>query len=146
MSATVYDLLEQKGHEVVTIDTEAPVIEAVKLMAERSIGSLLAMTKKGEIAGIIAERDVFRKVILAEKSVRETLVRDVMASQVVFVTDDTTADECLSLMTEKRIRHLPVFRGKELVGIVSIGDAVKHLVSEKDLMIRNLTKYIDGSL
>jgi len=146
MKTPLSNLLTSKGNNVVSILPTATVFEAIQLMAEKGIGSLLVLTKTGKVAGILSERDCFRKVILLEKKPRETLVKDIMSKKVIYVTPDRTVDDCMALMTEKRIRHLPVMDGDKLTGIISIGDVVKFMASEQDLLIKNLEKYIEGSL
>jgi CBS domain-containing protein len=116
-------------------------------MDSKNIGSLLVLNANGKIAGIFAERDCFRKVILAGKSPNDIQVRSVMTKKVIYASPEDTVDECMALMTQKRIRHLPVIDGQgRIVGIISIGDLVKFVGSEQDAMIRNLEKYIEGSL
>jgi CBS domain-containing protein len=123
------------------------VFEAIQLMDSKNIGSLLVLNANGKIAGIFAERDCFRKVILAGKSPNDIQVRSVMTKKVIYASPEDTVDECMALMTQKRIRHLPVIDGQgRIVGIISIGDLVKFVGSEQDAMIRNLEKYIEGSL
>ena len=139
----VSNLLDSKGYDVLTVKPDQPVQEAVEQMETISAGTALVMDG-GEVVGIISERDVFRKVVLAGKSIGDVLVQDIMSTGLTTVTPDTPLDECMQLMTEKRIRHLPVLRDKQLCGIVSIGDVVKYLVVEKDFKIRNLETYISG--
>jgi CBS domain-containing protein len=146
VNTPISQLLDRKGRDVVTIGPTATVFEAIQLMDQKGIGSLVVMTKTGKIAGILTERDCFRKVILLEKNPRQTLVKDAMTKKIIYVTPETTVDDCMSLMTQKRIRHLPVLENNNLVGLISIGDLVKFVASEQDLMIRNLEKYIEGSL
>jgi CBS domain-containing protein len=139
----VSNLLDSKGYDVLTVKPDQPVQEAVEQMETISAGTALVMDG-GEVLGIISERDVFRKVILEGKSIGNVLVKDIMSTGLTTVTPDTPLDECMQLMTEKRIRHLPVLRDKQLCGIVSIGDVVKYLVVEKDFKIKNLETYISG--
>jgi IMP dehydrogenase len=147
MNTPINQLLMQKGREIITISHQASVFEAIHLMDEKNIGSLLVLNAQGKIAGIFAERDCFRKVILADKSPRDVLVKTAMTKKVVYASPETTVDECMALMTQKRIRHLPVLDGSErIVGMISIGDLVKFVASEQDALIRNLEKYIEGSL
>jgi IMP dehydrogenase len=122
------------------------VFEAIQLMDAKQIGSLLILNKSGKVAGILSERDCFRKVILLEKQPRTVQVKDVMTRKVIYVTPETTVDDCMALMTQKRIRHLPVLENEKVSGVISIGDLVKFVTSEQDLMIHNLEKYIEGSL
>jgi len=147
MNTPINQLLMQKGREIVTIAPSATVFEAIQLMDSKNIGSLLVLNAHGKIAGIFAERDCFRKVVLAGKTSHEVMVRTVMTKKVIYASPEDTVDECMALMTLKRIRHLPVIDSSErIVGIISIGDLVKFVASEQDAMIRNLEKYIEGSL
>jgi CBS domain-containing protein len=139
----VKDILVEKGSKVWTISPEAKVIDALKLMAERSVGAIVVMYKN-QVTGILSERDYARKVILKGRSSADTLVKEIMTFQVYYVNPTTTAEECLALMTQKRIRHLPVIDGEKLVGIVSIGDVVKSIISHQKVTIENLQNYIMG--
>jgi len=141
--STVSNLLDSKGNDVLTVKPDQPVVEAVQRMEDRSAGTALVMDG-GEVVGIISERDVFRKVVLEGKSIEEVQVQDIMSSNLTTVSPETSLDECMQLITEKRIRHLPVLRDKQLRGIISIGDVVKYLVVEKDFKIKNLETYISG--
>lgn len=146
MNTPVSQLLMQKGRDVVTISPQASVFEAIQLMDVKNIGSLLVLNTRGKIAGILSERDCFRAV-LQDKSARDVPVKSAMTKKVTYASPETTVDECMALMSEKRIRHLPVIDAHESVlGIISIGDLVKFVVSEQDTIIRNLEKYIEGSL
>jgi IMP dehydrogenase len=146
MNTPISQLLDRKGRDVVTIPPQASVFEAVQLMDTRQIGCLLIMNKSGKLAGLLSERDCFRKVILLEKQPRAVPVKDAMTRKVIYVTPETTVDDCMSLMTQKRIRHLPVIEHDKVDGLISIGDLVKFMATEQDIMIRNLEKYIEGSL
>jgi IMP dehydrogenase len=147
VNTPINQLLMQKGRDIVAISPQASVFEAIQLMDQKNIGSLLVLNAHGKIAGIFAERDCFRKVILLDKSPRDVLVKSVMTKKVVYASPETTVDECMALMTQKRIRHLPVIDAQErILGIISIGDLVKFVASEQDALIRNLEKYIEGSL
>ncbi len=148
MNTPVNQILMQKGRDVVTVSPQASIYEAVQLMDQKNIGALLVLNAHGKIAGILAERDCFRKVVLLDKSPRDVLVKNVMTKKVVYATPENTVDECMALMTQKRIRHLPVLdvQNEKLMGIISIGDLVKFMASEQDALIRNLEKYIEGSL
>lgn len=147
MNTPVNQLLMQKGRDIVTVSPQASVYEAIQLMDQKNIGSLLVLNAHGKIAGIFAERDCFRKVILSDKSPRDVQVKSVMTKKVIYASPENTVDECMALMTQKRIRHLPVIDANEkVVGIISIGDLVKFMASEQDALIRNLEKYIEGSL
>ena len=143
---TVRQLLEVKGHSVRSISPDVTVFEAVKAMDKHGVGALVVL-KDGKVRGIISERDYARKVILKGKSSKKIPVSSIMTKKVIYVTPERTADECMALMTAKRIRHLPVLAGKkkELVGIVSIGDLVRSEIKEKELLIEQLSKYISGT-
>jgi CBS domain-containing protein len=134
-------ILEDKGGEVFAIDADASVFEAVQQMVELNAGSLL-VTESGEITGIVTERDYLRRVALHELDDRETLVREIMSSPLIVVTPETTVDECMALMTDRRIRHLPVVEDGNVVGVVSIGDLVKFKSQQQSFEIQYLTQYI----
>lgn len=140
----VNEILQLKGHAVWTIGPQASVYEALELMAEKDVGALLVVDG-GRLAGIFSERDYARKVILKGKASRETPVRDIMTARVVTVTPDASVAECMALMTEHRFRHLPVVAGGELLGVISIGDVVKAIITEQAFMIEQLENYITGS-
>jgi CBS domain-containing protein len=148
MKVSVSTLLQAKEQKVLGIDTGATVFEAVKMMTEYHVGALLVLNKKGGLSGIISERDCFTKVVLKEKSPRKMLVKDIMTKRpkIVTVSPDRTIEDCMETMAERHIRHLPVLRGETVLGVVSMRDVVRFLVSEQDLMIKNLEKYIEGSL
>ncbi|HRT29531.1 MAG TPA: CBS domain-containing protein [Kiritimatiellia bacterium] len=147
MATPVNEVLMRKGREFITIAPSATVFEAVQLMDAKNIGSLIVLNAQGKIAGIFAERDCFRKVILAGKWPQDVQIKTVMTKKVIYVTPDMTVDECMALMTETRIRHVPVLdQDEKILGIISLGDLVKFVASEQDAMIRNLEKYIEGSL
>jgi CBS domain-containing protein len=137
----VSEILGDKGHDVLRIDADASVLEAVKRMVEANIGSLL-VTKGGEIAGIVTERDYLRRVALEGPTDEEVTVEEIMSSPLVVVTPETAIDECMALMTDRRIRHVPVVDGGEVVGIVSIGDLVKFKSKQQSFEIKYLTEYI----
>jgi CBS domain-containing protein len=134
-------LLGAKGSQVHFIHPDAKVIEALQLMAQKDIGALLVMDG-GRVVGIMSERDYARKVILHGKSSQDIAVRDIMTSGVVTVDPSKTVEDCMSLMTQRRIRHLPVCEGDRLVGPVSIGDLVKEVIAEQEQTIRQLESYI----
>lgn len=138
---SVKQLLDSKGGEVWTVEPGASVFTAIERMAEKEIGALLVVDG-GKPVGVISERDYARKVILADRSSRETAVRDIMTSPVLHVGPEQTVEECMALMTEKRIRHLPVLDGGEVVGMLSIGDLVKAIIAEQQFMIAQLERYI----
>jgi CBS domain-containing protein len=138
---TLKQLLEAKGRNVYSITPDARVFDALKLMADKSVGALIVM-EGGRIAGIISERDYARKVILHGKSSHDLQVREIMTSNVITVHAGQTVGECMALMTEKRIRHLPVTEGERLIGVLSIGDLVKEVIAEQQQTIEQLESYI----
>jgi CBS domain-containing protein len=140
---TVSALLDEKGSQVWTIGPDKTVYDALSLMAEKGIGALVVVNQNG-VVGILSERDYARKVILKGKSSKDTLVRDIMTRRVCYVSPGHRIDECMALMTEKTVRHLPVIGHGELVGIVSIGDVVKSVISEQEFIIGQLESYITG--
>jgi CBS domain-containing protein len=149
MSATVRQVLERKPSGVISTETTSTAFDAMALMAEKGVGSLIVRTKTGKLSGIVSERDFFRKVMLKELDPNATAVRQIMTPQrkLITVKPQTTLTDCMVRMTEHRIRHLPVVnRTGEAVGMLSIGDVVKCLSSEKDLMIEQLEHYIGSSL
>jgi CBS domain-containing protein len=134
------EILEEKGGQVLEIDADASVLEAVQLMVEMNVGSLL-VTERGEVAGIVTERDYLRRVTL-EGRTEEAPVREIMSSPLVVATLDTTVDECMALMSDRRIRHVPVVDGEKVVGLVSIGDLVKFKSKLQTFEIQFLNDYI----
>jgi len=138
---TLKQLLEAKGREVYTIEPGARVFDALKMMADKGVGALM-VTEGGRIAGVISERDYARKVILHGKSSHELQVRDIMTSKVITVHPGQSVEECMALMTEKRIRHLPVTEGERLIGVLSIGDLVKEVIAAQQQTIAQLESYI----
>jgi CBS domain-containing protein len=142
----VRDLLKSKTKEVWSISPKSTVFEALKIMGEKEIGALMVMDKKDKVVGIITERDYARKVILKGKNSRETLVSEIMtpSGKMYTVTPDTLVEDCMVLITGKRIRHVPVFDGDQYVGLISIGDVVKSTISQKDMLIEHLSNYIGG--
>jgi len=143
--STVSNLLDSKGSDVLTVEPGQTVQEAIVAMAEISAGTAIVMDG-GKVVGIMSERDLIRKVVLEDKSVESVKVEDVMTTELTSVAVETSLDNCMQLMTDKRVRHLPVMCGDALCGIVSIGDVVKYLVVEKDFKIKNLETYISGSM
>lgn len=143
---TVKDLLKDKKREVASIPPKAKVFDALKIMGEKELGSLMVIDSKGKVCGILSERDYARKVILKGKTSRETLVEEIMtpADKIYSVKPDTTVEDCMVLITGKRIRHLPVFDGDKFVGLISIGDVVKAMLVSRDSMIEHLSDYISG--
>lgn len=138
---TVKQLLQTKGSAVHAISPQASVLDAIKLMAEKGIGALVVLDE-GRLAGMVSERDYARKVILLGRSSQTTAVRDVMTDKVVTVRSEQTVEDCMALMTTKRIRHLPVVDGGKLVGVVSIGDLVKEVIADCEETIKQLETYI----
>ena len=136
-------VLNQKGDQVWSVSPDATVFDAIELMAEKNVGAL-PVVDDGRLIGIFSERDYTRKVALMGKASKQTLVRDIMFSPVLPVTPDHTVEECLRMMTEHRIRHLPVLNAEKLVGIVSIGDLVNWTISEQTATISHLESYIAG--
>jgi CBS domain-containing protein len=140
------DILKSKTKEVWSISPKSTVFEALKIMGEKEIGALMVMDKKDKVVGIITERDYARKVILKGKNSRETLVSEIMtpSGKMYTVTPDTLVEDCMVLITGKRIRHVPVFDGGQYIGLISIGDVVKSTISQKDMLIEHLSNYIGG--
>jgi CBS domain-containing protein len=143
---TVKDILKDKKRDVVTIPPKAKVFDALKIMGEKELGSLMVIDNKGKVCGILSERDYARKVILKGKTSRETLVEEIMTpyDKMYTVKPDTSVEDCMVLITGKRIRHLPVFEGDKFVGLISIGDVVKSMLLARDSMIEHLSDYISG--
>lgn len=142
---SIADLLKSKKDQTVyTIAPNESVYSALRIMAERSVGALLVMDG-GKLAGIITERDYARKIDLMGRNSKETPVRDIMTSAVMYVTPRHTNEECMALMTDNRLRHLPVMDNGKLVGLISIGDLVKDVISEQRFIIEQLEHYITGA-
>lgn len=141
---TARQILNSKPDKsIYTTSPAASVFDALKLMAEKNIGALLVM--EGEtVVGLLTERDYARKIVLMQRSSKETPVRDIMTSQVMYVRPDQTSEECMVLMTENRVRHLPVMDQGKLLGLISIGDLVKDVISEQKFIIEQLEHYIAG--
>ena len=139
----VSDILKSKGHEIWAVKPDDTVFESLQLMAEKEVGALLVMDED-RLVGIVTERDYARKVILEGKSSKESSVAEVMTKHVLCVTPERTVDECMALMTDKRARHLPVVDNKRVIGLVSIGDLVKAMISEQQVLIDQLQHYISG--
>jgi len=140
---TVKQMLEEKGNAVWTIAPDAKVFDALKLMAEKEVGALIIL-EKGSVAGILSERDYARKIALLGRHSQDTLVREIMTLQVYGVHPSSSSEECMALMTDKRIRHLPVIEKDKLVGVISIGDVVKSIISQQKVTIQHLENYIMG--
>ena len=139
---TVRQLLESKGPEVHAIGPDAAVIDAIRLMAEKGIGALVVLEPGGRLAGMVSERDYARKIVLDGRSSKETPVRDIMTSDIFSVGLDDVAPACMKLVTERRVRHLPVVDDGEVVGLVSIGDLVKAVIEEQQYELEQLQRYI----
>jgi CBS domain-containing protein len=138
---TVRQLLDGKGSTIYSIEPEDPVLEAIEMMAEKGVGALLVM-RGLELTGIVSERDYARKVILMGRSSTETPVWQIMSAPVITVTPEQTVAECMQIMTERRVRHLPVVDGGQVAGVVSIGDLVKAVMEEQQQQIEDLERYI----
>ena len=139
--STVRNILQKKGNAVYSVSPDTSVYDALEDLEEKNLGALVVV-ENGKLIGVFTERDYARKVILKGRSSKETLVRDIMSSTPIFVTPDKTLDDCMQLMTDKFIRHLPVMEKDELIGVVSIGDIVKYIIYDKDFIIENLEHYI----
>ena len=140
---TVDQILNQKGRQVFSISPEASVLDALRLMSDREVGALIVLNGD-KLAGLISERDYARKVILAGRSSKDTLVDTIMTREVITVTPDTDVNACMSLMTSHKIRHLPVMKGVDVVGMLSIGDIVKAIIADQAHTIEQLEHYISG--
>jgi CBS domain-containing protein len=138
---TVRQIIEAKAHKLLSIAPDATVYDALKLMAERDVGALVVMDGE-RLAGIFSERDYARKVILHGKASKDTFVHEIMTEKVLCVRPEQTMDQCMALMTDKRVRHLPVLDHKHVIGVISIGDVVKEVISEQQFLIEQLEQYI----
>jgi signal-transduction protein with cAMP-binding, CBS, and nucleotidyltransferase domain len=139
----IAEIIEEKGGEVLEIDAEASVLEAVRRMVKMNVGSLL-VTDGGEVTGIVTERDYLRRVTLEDRT-HEAPVREIMSSPLIVVTPESTVDECMALMTDRRIRHVPVVEEGKVVGLVSIGDLVKFRSKQQTFQIQFLNDYITAT-
>ena len=137
----VVQMLEGKGRQLLSISPDATVFEALVLMADTNVGALLVFENE-KLVGIFSERDYARKIILLGKASKETLVSEIMTNKVLCVRPEQTVEECMALMTEKHIRHLPVLDHKKVIGVISIGDVVKEIISEQKIVIAQLESYI----
>ncbi len=140
---TIRQILAEKGKEIWSVSPDDSVLDAVRQMAERSVGALMVM-RDDQLEGMFSERDYARKIILAGKSSRETHVADIMTADVVTIPPQATADEGLALMTRKRIRHLPVVEDDRVIGLVSIGDLVNAVIGDQQQLIEQLERYVSG--
>lgn len=143
---TAKEILKNKKKEVWSITPKDTVFNALKIMGEKEIGALMVIDEKSKVHGIISERDYARKVILKGKTSRETKVSEIMTptEKMFTVKPDTSVEDCMVLITAKRIRHIPVFEDEKFIGVISIGDVVKSIISEKDMLIEHLSNYIAG--
>jgi CBS domain-containing protein len=139
--ATVKQLLQGKGHDIWSIGPEASVYDAIELMADKEVGALVVM-EGSSLVGVLSERDYARKVVLQGRSSKGTKINEIMTSRVAYARPEQTVEECMALMTDKRIRHLPVMDGDELLGVISIGDLVKAIIEEQQHVIEQLEQYI----
>ena len=140
---TVRQILQAKGYEIWSITPDASVYDALKLMADKEVGALVVLNGEKSV-GIISERDYARKVVLKGKRSIDTSVKEIMSNEVFSVRPERPIEECMALMTEKRVRHLPVCEGDDLIGVVSIGDVVKAIISQQECVIAHLERYIQG--
>ena len=140
---TVAQVLRTKGNAVLSVSPETPVFEALGVMADKNVGALLVVDGE-RLVGVFSERDYARKVILKGKSSKETPIREIMSSHVLYVRPEQSVDDCMALMTDKRVRHLPVLDQAKVVGVISIGDVVKAKIEEQEFVIEQLQNYITG--
>ncbi len=138
---TVQQLLESKRYSVVSVEPTTTVLDALQVMADKEIGAVIVIDD-GHLVGIFSERDYARKVVLQGKASKDTPVREIMTEKVVCVRPEQTIEDCMGLMTDQRIRHLPVLEHKKVIGVISIGDVVKEMLSEKEFVIKQLESYI----
>ena len=137
----VKQLLQAKGHDIWSVGPEDSVYDAIELMANKAVGALVVM-EGDSLVGVLSERDYARKVVLQGRSSKGTKIKEIMTSRVVYARPEQTVEECMALMTDKRIRHLPVMDGDELLGVISIGDLVKSIIEEQQHVIEQLEQYI----
>ncbi len=140
---SVRDILKVKGTEVWCVEPDATVFDALRRMAEKEVGALV-VTEGAQVVGLISEREYARKVVLQGRTSPTTLVKEIMISPVVYIHLDQAIEECMSLMTEKRTRHLPVIEDGKLVGLISIGDIVKSIIADQQFLIEQLVRYVSG--
>ena len=143
-SGQINQILHHKGGNVWSVAPDTKVFDAISLMAEKNVGALLVTGAGGKLIGILSERDYTRKVVLKGRSSKDTAVKEILSEHLVSVTPEHSVEDCMRLMTQHRIRHLPVLRGDKLVGVVSIGDLVNWIISEQQSAIHQLETYITG--
>jgi CBS domain-containing protein len=141
---TVRDLLDRKGRNVFAVGPEAPVYRALQLMSEKHVGALMVLDEDRHLIGVVSERDYARKIALEGKSSKDTPVRDIMTTKLFCVTPKENVEQCMALMTDKSVRHLPVLDGDRLDGVISIGDVVKSMLSHQEFIIEQLEHFIHG--
>ena len=143
MSITVKQLLDKKGNEIHAVSPDATVFDAIKLMSERGVGALLVM-QDDQLMGVISERDYTRKVILKGRSSSSTTVQEIMTGNIITLAPDSNVDQCMALMNENQIRHLPIVENGRVMGVVTIMDVIKNILSEKEFIIEQMESYIAG--
>ncbi len=139
----IQTLLKKKGYDVWSIAPDASVYDAIHLMAEKAVGALIVMDGPN-LVGVISERDYARKIILEGRSSENTKISEIMSSEVITVGPDNRIEECMAMMTERRIRHLPVLDGDKVLGVISLGDLVKYIIAEQQFVIEQMERYING--
>ncbi len=144
ITGTISSILKRKGREIWSVTPDQTVYEAIEKMADKAVGALLVISD-GKLIGIISERDYARKVILKGRSSRSTFVKEIMTSSVISVTSAQTVDECMDIMTKNRIRHLPIVENEKVLGVISIGDLVKWVISQQEETIEHLQNYISSA-
>ena len=140
---TIKELLQKKGDMIWSVEPDMTVYDALKLMSDANIGAVLVM-ESGKIAGILSERDYARKIIIKGKTSKETLVREIMTEKVYYITPEVSVENAMAIMSDKHIRHLPVIENEKVMGVISIGDVVKTVISEQQYKIEQLEKYVMG--
>lgn len=139
--ATVKQIIDKKGRDIYSVSPKQTVYEALQLMAEKGIGAV-PVFENNKLVGIMSERDYARKIALKEKTSKHSLVEEIMSEDVIYVESNTTEEECMALMVNKRVRHLPVSEGEDIIGFISIGDIVKAVIESKEFVIEQLINYI----
>ena len=144
MTITVQQLLDKKGDEIHSVSPESTVLEAIKKMSELGVGALLVI-QDGKLAGLISERDYTRKVILEDRSSKTTTVQEIMSEKVICVSPETEIDECMVLMSKYQFRHVPVLENEKVIGVITVMDVLKNILTEKEFIIDQLEHYIAGN-